>query len=86
MAAPTIKSFSPSSSGKAGSEVNIIGTGFGNTQGSSTVTFGSTTATVIKWSSDEFGVTVPSSLAAGATTVVVTVGGVASNGATFTVS
>src|SRR5262249_61240530 len=59
------------------------GTNFGASQGTSTVTFNGTSATVTSWSGTSIGVTVPS----GATTgnVVVTVGGLASNGVNFTV-
>jgi len=63
--------------------VTITGTNFGATQGTSTVKFNGTTATPTSWSATNIGVPVPS----GATTgnVVVTVGGVASNGVNFTV-
>src|SRR5246500_2499497 len=57
---------------------------FGSTQGTSTVTFNGTAATVTSWSATSIATSVPT----GATTgnVVVTVGGVASNGVSFTVS
>jgi hypothetical protein len=63
--------------------VAITGTNFGSTQGTSTVTFNGTTATPTGWSATSITAPVPT----GATTgnVVVTVGGVASNGATFAV-
>ncbi len=59
------------------------GTNIGASQGTSTVTFNGTTATPTTWSATSLVVPVP----AGATTgnVVVTVGGVASNGVSFTV-
>src|SRR6266446_6676665 len=59
---PTISTLSPNSAG-VGTSVTISGSNFGSTQGSSTVTFHGTTATV-----------------------VVTVGGIASNGVSFTVN
>ena len=59
------------------------GTNFGSTQGTSTVKFNGTTATATSWSATSMHVR-----AGGATTgnVVVTVGGVASNGVSFTVA
>src|SRR5713101_5801564 len=80
---PTINSLSPTS-GAVGTSVTITGTNFGSTQGSSTATFNGTTATPTSWSATSIVAPVP----AGATTgnVVVTVGGVASNGVNFTVT
>jgi IPT/TIG domain-containing protein/centrosomal CEP192-like protein/uncharacterized protein DUF4082 len=79
---PNITSLSPTS-GIVGTAVTITGTGFGTSQGSSTLKFNSTTATPTGWSATSIVVPVPT----GATTgnVVVTVGGVASNGVSFTV-
>ncbi len=80
---PNITSLSPTS-GAVGTPVTIIGTGFGPNQGSnSTVSFNGVTGTPTSWTSSSITVPVPS----GATTgnVVVTVGGAASNGVTFTV-
>jgi len=79
---PSITSLNPAS-GPVGTSVTITGTNFGSTQGTSTVKFNGTTATPTSWSATSIAVPVPS----GATTgnVVVTVGGVASNGVTFTV-
>jgi hypothetical protein len=79
---PAITSLSPGL-GLVGAPVTIYGTNFGATQGSSFVTFGSATVTQLSWSAGSIIATVPS----GATTgnVVVTVGGVASNGSPFTV-
>jgi hypothetical protein len=79
---PSIASLTPSS-GPVGKSVTIAGTNFGASQGTSTVTFNGTTATPTSWSSTSIAVPVP----AGATTgsVVITVGGAASNGLTFTV-
>src|SRR5882762_1041488 len=81
--APSITSLSPAS-GPVGTSVTIAGTNFGASQGSSTVSFNGTAAPPTSWSPASIVAAVP----AGATTgnVVVTVGGVASNGVTFTVS
>lgn len=80
--APAISSLSPTSGG-AGTSVTIIGTNFGATQGSSTVTFNGLSATTSSWSSTSIVASVPTGAATGP--VVVTVGGSASNGITFTV-
>src|SRR5208337_4721892 len=71
-------------SGSVGTSVMIAGTNFGVTQGTSTVTFNGTAGTPTAWSGTSITVPVPS----GATTgnVIVTVGGVASNGVNFTVT
>jgi RHS repeat-associated protein len=81
-AAPTITSLSVTS-GAVGASVTITGTNFGSTQGTSTVTFNGTTATVTTWTTTSIVTTVPT----GATTgnVVVTVSRKASNGESFTV-
>ncbi len=81
--APSITSLN-STSGPVGTSVTIAGANFGATQGTSTVTFNGTTATPTSWSPTSIAVPVPT----GATTgnVVVTVGGVASNGVSFTVT
>src|SRR6202522_4515655 len=81
--APTITSLS-TTSGPVGTAVTITGTSFGSSQGTNTVTFNGTTATVTSWGAASIVTSVPS----GATTgnVGVTVGGVASNGVNFTVS
>src|ERR1700688_3009086 len=82
VAAPNITSLSPTS-GAVGAAGTITGTNFGSTQGTSTVKFNGTTATVTSWSATSIATTVPS----GATTgnVVVHASGVDSNGSTFTV-
>lgn len=79
---PFISSLSPTT-GAAGTSVTISGSSFGSSQGSSTVSFNGTIVTPAIWSSGSIQVSVPT----GATTgnVVVTVGGTASNGVTFTV-
>ena len=81
--APAISSLSPDA-GPEGATVEITGTSFGAMQGTSTVTFNGTGATPTGWSDTSITVTVP----AGATTgsVVVTVGGTPSDGASFTVT
>ena len=81
--APSITSLTPNS-GTVGTPVTVSGTNFGAAQGTNTVTFNGITATATSWSATSIAVTVPS----GATTgnVVVTAGGQASNGVTFTVT
>jgi Bacterial Ig domain/IPT/TIG domain/Putative collagen-binding domain of a collagenase len=78
-----IASLSPTS-GVIGTSVTITGANFGATQGTSTVKFNGTTATPTSWSATSIIAPVP----AGTTTgnVVVTVGGAASNGMSFTVT
>ena len=82
VAAPSITSLSPTS-GAVGAAVTVTGTNFGATQGTGTVKFNGTTATVTSWSATSIKVTVPT----GATTgnVVVFASGVNSNGVAFTV-
>ncbi|PYU48185.1 MAG: hypothetical protein DMG48_21165, partial [Acidobacteria bacterium] len=79
----SITSLNPTS-GVLGTSVTITGANFGATQGTSTVKFNGIAATPTSWSATSIVVPVPT----GATTgnVVVTVGGVASNGVSFTVS
>jgi hypothetical protein len=64
--------------------VTISGTGFGATQGGSTVKFNGTAATPTSWSATSIVAPVPTGAASG--NVVVTVAGAASNGVSFTVS
>jgi hypothetical protein len=82
-AAPSITSLNPTS-GAVNSAVTISGANFGATQGTSTVKFNGVTAATTSWGAASITATVP----AGATTgnVVVTVGGVASNGVSFAVA
>src|SRR6202158_4723223 len=79
---PSISSLSPTS-GAVGASITIAGLNFGSTQGTSTVKFNGTTATVTSWSATSIVATVPSGVTTG--NVVVTVGGNASNGSSFTV-
>jgi YD repeat-containing protein len=78
---PSITALSPAS-GEVGNTVRIAGTNFGATQGTSTVTFNGTSASATSWAQNGIVVTVPT----GATTgnVAVNVGGIASNGSSFT--
>lgn len=73
-------------SGVSGNSVTITGRQFGATQGSGTVTFGASRATVRAWSATSITVDVPSCLPAGAAPVSVTVGAVSSPAVDFTVS
>ncbi len=81
--APNITGLNPAT-GTVGTSVTITGTNFGSTQGTSTVTFNGTAATPTSWSATSIAVPVPTGTTTG--NVVVTVGGVASNGVTFTVT
>jgi uncharacterized protein DUF4038/IPT/TIG domain-containing protein/collagenase-like protein with putative collagen-binding domain len=80
---PSITSLSPTS-GLVGVPVTITGTSFGATQGASSVKFNGITATPTSWSATSIVVPVPTGATTGS--VVVTVGGVASNSASFTVT
>ena len=77
-----ISSLSPASAA-VGTPVTITGTNFGATQGTSTVKFNGTAATPTSWSATSIVAPVPAGATSG--NVVVTVGGVASNGVAFTV-
>jgi RHS repeat-associated protein len=74
--AVAVNTISPTS-GPVGTQVQINGSGFGATQGSSTVTFNYVTASIVSWSATQIVATVPSAATTGG--VKVTVGGVASN-------
>src|SRR5204862_196347 len=78
----TITSLNPTS-GAVSAAVTVTGTNFGATKGTSTITFNGTTATPTTWPAPSIVVPVPAGATTG--TVVVTVGGVASNGVAFTV-
>ncbi len=79
---PSITTLSPAS-GAVGKAVTVAGSGFGPVQGTSTLTFGGTSAVPTSWSAASIKAKVPT----GATTgnVVVTVNGVASNRMKFAV-
>ena len=81
---PAITSLSPTSGG-AGQLVNVNGTLFGTTQGTSTVRFGTTVATVQLWANTNVLVSVPN-LTPGTYPVTVTVGGRVSNTSNFLVT
>ncbi len=81
---PAIVSGLSPTSGPVGTSVNITGSNFGSTQGTSTVTFNGTTSTPTSWSTTSIWAPVPPGATAGP--VVVTVSGIASNGVTFAVS
>ncbi|MBD0369821.1 MAG: IPT/TIG domain-containing protein [Pyrinomonadaceae bacterium] len=80
---PKIDSISPTG-GPTGTSVNITGSAFGSSQGTSTVKFNGVTAMPGSWSNTSINATVPSSATTGP--VVITVGGNASNSLTFTVA
>ena len=79
----SISSLSPGA-GPVGTSVTISGSNFGATQGSSALTFNGTPATPMSWSASGIVAPVPTGASTGS--VVVTVGGVASNAPTFTVT
>src|SRR5712664_1423041 len=81
--APSIASLNPTS-GVVGTSVTIAGANFGATQGMSTVNFNGMAATPTSWSATSIVVQVPATATTG--NVVVTVGGVASNGVSFTIT
>jgi uncharacterized protein (TIGR03437 family) len=69
--------------GVAGETIIIKGTSFGDTQGSSSVTFNGIPAVVTSWSNTQISALVPNAAIIG--DVVVTVNGVSSNGIRFTI-
>jgi YD repeat-containing protein len=81
--APNITSISPTVAG-VNAFVTISGTGFGATPGTSTVTFNGVSAKPTAWSASSIVVSAPANGTSGP--VVVTVGGIASNGASFAYS
>ena len=78
---PHINSLDPSS-GHVDDEIEINGTGFGTSQGTSTVKFNGVTASIVSWGNLQIVAKVPETTTGD---VVVTVGGNDSNGVTFTV-
>ncbi len=83
MGGPVITSVSPATGG-SGTSVTVTGAGFGASQGTSTAKFNGTAASPTSWSSTSIAVPVPSGATTGS--VVVTVSGIPSNPATFTVT
>src|SRR5579864_511923 len=81
--AQSISSLSPNS-GPIGTSVTIAGSGFGTSQGSSTIAFHGTNASPTSWSDTQIAAPVPNGATSG--NVVVTVNGTASNGVYFTVT
>lgn len=77
-----IDSISPNA-GNFGTIINIYGKGFGSTQGSSAVLFGSLSASVSSWSDTRITATVPTGAVTG--NVFVNVNGKKSNGVLFTI-
>jgi hypothetical protein len=80
---PTITSLNPTL-GPVGTAVTIRGTNFGASQGTSTIVFNGAKATPSSWGATSIVAPVPVGATTG--TLVVTVGGVASNGVTFAVA
>jgi len=80
---PSISGLSPTS-GPVGAAVTISGSNFGASQGSSDVTFNGVLAAPTSWSAGSISAPVPAGSTSG--NVVVTVGGLASNGISFTVT
>lgn len=81
--APTITSIS-SGSGVAGMQVQIVGSGFGASQGTSTVALNGTSAVAASWSSTAIVAIVPSGASSGLFSV--TVGGQTAHSSSFTVT
>jgi RHS repeat-associated protein len=80
---PLVTSLSPNAGGR-GASVTIAGSSFGQTQGTSTVSFNGALASVMSWSSTQIVATVPNNATSG--NVVVTVNSIASpSNAPFTV-
>jgi len=80
---PSIAALAPTGA-PVGTSVTISGSGFGATQGSSTVTFNGVAGTPTSWSDTSVTIPVPEGAATGL--VVVTVGGSASGGVMFAVA
>jgi endoglucanase len=81
---PAIGSLSPTS-GPVGASLTISGSNFGATQGTSTVRFGTTNASITSWSNTQIVASVPG-VPTGTSLVTVTVGGRVSNSVNFNVS
>ena len=78
----TVTSDSPKS-GSPGTKVVIAGKGFGSTQGTSIVNFGSLTASATAWSDTSITSAVPANAPSGNVVITVTVKGNKSNGVNF---
>jgi hypothetical protein len=78
---PNITSLSPNT-GPVGTVVTVAGTGFGASQGTSSVSFAGTAGVPTSWTISSITVPVPSGAASG--NVSVTVGGITSNALSFT--
>ncbi|HTS07534.1 MAG TPA: IPT/TIG domain-containing protein [Candidatus Eisenbacteria bacterium] len=72
--------------GSVGSQVVISGTGFGSSQGSSSVMLNNSAATVNSWSSTSITITIPSGATTGYLAVLIAPSMVSSNGVYFTVT
>jgi RHS repeat-associated protein len=81
--APTVTTIAPTS-GPIGILVQITGTGFGATQGSSMVSFNGTNAAVMNWTATSVAAIVPSGASSGP--ISVKVNGQAGNSSSFTVT
>src|SRR5438876_3666851 len=81
--APAITAISPTS-GPVGTVVQITGSGFGTTQGTSTVSLNGTSATVVGWSVNILDVLIPSGATSGSFSV--TVNSQSANSSVFTVT
>jgi RHS repeat-associated protein len=83
MPIPTVTGLTPTA-GPVGTSVQIVGTGFGAVQGSSTIQFNSVNATVTSWSDTQITAVVPTTATSGLVRVIV--GGVSSvNNIDFTI-
>ena len=80
---PVVSGVSPSS-GLRGSQITITGSGFGASQGTSTLSIGSTPCPVVSWSDTQIQCTVPATAVSGAVTVT-TAGGTSNATVNFTV-
>ena len=79
---PSVSTVSPPS-GFVGESVSVIGSNFGSTQGSNTVTVGGKTASVVSWADSVITVTVPSGAISGS--VAVSISGTPTNAVAFSV-
>jgi YD repeat-containing protein len=80
---PSVSSIAPLS-GAAGTPVTITGSNFGTPQGTGTVKFNGTAATVASWTTTSISASVPP-LATSGNIIVTTSAGLASNGTAFTI-